>query len=79
MSRDRTVFPAERRGVRTCELAQSRQEGPSGGGMGRRGRKSSKKKGMGNKVHEYCGICVGVEGELLKERERCGVHVGVER
>ena len=30
MSRDRTVSPGERHGVRTCGLGQSRQEGPSG-------------------------------------------------
>ena len=35
MSRDRTVFQAERRGVRTCGLAQSRQEDPSGRGNGK--------------------------------------------
>ena len=35
MSRDRTVSLGERHGVRTCGLAQSRQEDPSGRGNGK--------------------------------------------
>ena len=52
MSRDHTVSPGERRGVRTCGLAQNRQEGPSGrggrkgGGTGRRWKRGVEREEM---------------------------------
>ena len=53
MSRDRTVSPGERHGVRTCGLGQSTQEGPSGRG----------KREVGGEKREWSGERRGKDTE----------------